>query len=452
MRFPYIRLYDSHLYFSMLAAEHFDSAASLYEADGLVVIVNDPNGIFPFYIKGANKKTINSLNLCRYLISKFGRNGAFFAEPRTVNGFSDGTKSLVMSSAPLDAVILDEANLTPIDFIPLSAHSSISVADSDIRINTLGQLPFFGPVSVLRRGDVFALVPNSKSFINLVRGRNNDGNIYSKAIGLALSRTSNVFPWLWEHNGILFFTANHHLRRSALSTAGFVPLVQNTKYRQPAAVIILKTIRILSVCQRDALKLCHNRYFSLYESGRFMAMSPDENGLYQARFTTRTNGYHFVSRCLCSYLYEKFGGARSFHSRVVNGRLYFSPDRFEKVPSWRSFRPAPDLSSINKVQLYYTRGQKYLHLPSVRNKLPLRVAFYRYKDLWAIAGEENGPYRIWKHKGVIHCAGLIPLIQRTCGCGNEANLFSTFQDGILYFGNRRLDGEIFDFTKFKRVE
>ena len=445
---PYARLTDRVFLFTKLAVQHLKSPVTIYEKDRMIAVVHEPNGRYQLKNK-QETHVISSVYLASYLVKKFNRQGLFFAENRTFADLPE--KALLISEEPIDAVPLNIEDFRPIDFLPMSRYCSVIVKPYHVRLNWPGSIPYFGNVAVLRRGDIFAILPDPNSRLNLAPFANNNGIIFSKALSSRVGRVSTRFSWFWHEGNILFFTANGPLYRSVRSVAGFVPVLSSEQNIRSKSMLTLSMSRgFTGVPQKDARSIDKN-YLSLYESGRFMALAPAPNGPYQICFHQNKSGY-FCQIRLQRIILEKFNGVRTFHSRGINGRLYFSPDQFDKVPAWRSFRLIPDPSIVGKILLYYTPEKKLLHLPTARRKLPFQVAFYRYKDLWAIVGEENGPYRIWKHKGVIHCAGLIPLIQRTCGCGDEANLFSTFRDGVLYFGNRRLDRETLDFTKFKRVE
>ena len=457
MNYPYIRLDSNCLQISQLAATHLGPFVSFYEGESSILVMDDPNGIFPLYrSKYSNTLSINSVNIVRYLFDKFGRKGWFCAEYRPITGFSG--LPLIISEEPLDAIPLDKRDFTTIDFIPLSRHTSVSIAMNSININTLDMIPHYGPICVLRKNDVFAIAPDPDSFCYLVRQRSNDGVIYSKRICAEIRETSNYFPWLWENNGILFFTTNPKSRRSVQTTAGFIPLVgQRERLIAQSTLSIRFNDHIISIASADAEKIGHNRYYSLFESGDFMAFEPDPNGSYIGMFTYRQNGYHFSAKSVCEYLLDKYGETRRFHLRIMDNRLVFSPKKFERIPSWNTFRKVSDLKTNRKIRFYSTSKRKNLVLPSCIAKYlptpsPLQIAFYRHKHLWAIVCEENGQYQLQKKHRTVYCADMIPKIQESLQCEDEDYFWTKFDNGILLFSNRRLNDETFDPKIFEKIE
>ncbi|MDD3586681.1 MAG: hypothetical protein PHQ75_05820, partial [Thermoguttaceae bacterium] len=311
MNIPYIRLYHNCIQISGLAAKYLESIVSFYESERILLIMNDPNGIYPLH-RGmkVNTVAVHSQNLARYLLDKFGRSGCFCAEYRPITGMTD--TSLVISEEPLDDVSLNIKDFTPIDFIPLSRHTCITLTKTSININNMGKLPYYGPIDILKRDDVFALVPNPNNFIKLIRNKNknNDGVIFSGTLNTVLAETSSCFHWLWEENGILYFTANPKSRRRFLSTEGFIPISSRRERLLCQSTLSIHTCtNSLSVAWQDTESMKEHEYFSLFESGKFMALVPDPNGDYQRHYSHEPRGYHFYGKALCQYLLEKFQGA-----------------------------------------------------------------------------------------------------------------------------------------------
>ena len=182
-------------------------------------------------------------------------------------------------------------------------------------------------------------------------------------------------------------------------------------------------------------------------------LAPDPHGLYRPRFIQNQTGYHIAHANLCRYLLEKFGGAQLYHSKVTRHGLVFSNGPVDKIPARRSFRPVPDLKTVEKILLVDTPNIKKLVLPCLAASLLSQwVTICRHGSVWAILADENGPFRLWKKKKTIHCADLIPKIRASLRSGPETLLPSRWNGRVLYFSSVPLRGTLPDLSRFKPVE
>ena len=290
--------------FSKFSLEKLQPNISFYTAPGIVVAVQDPNGIFCFH-RHNNKTTpyVNSIWLVRFLTNHFGRRGRFDAKFYNHPDFD--SPALVFAENLPSESSLANTSLSPVNIPVSTVIPHLIVARHEIHL-----YPFtpslIGGVCLMRRGDIFAITSDPNSFLQY-KQMHTFGLIHSKEIFDILKNTHYKIFRAWECNGIYFFTANVDKYKSTSSLAGFVPIQTKRIQRpSPSCICIRKQSHRLSIPPICALCLSHSKYFSLAISGDFCLLSPDPNGPYQVCQENKAAYYYIQSVFLCRFLLDKF--------------------------------------------------------------------------------------------------------------------------------------------------